>query len=509
MNIERKGKVYLVGAGPGDPGLLTLKGQRCLQRAEVVIYDYLANERLLGYAPPGAERIYVGKRAGEHSVPQDEINRLVIDRARRGQLVVRLKGGDPFIFGRGGEEAEALHAAGIPFEVVPGVTSAIAAPAYAGIPLTHRDLASSVAFVTGHPAKEISDIDWRALVGVSSLVFLMGVKRLPEIVARLVKLGRDPETPIAVVRYGTWPAQETVTGTLHDIVARAQGMRSPAVIVVGDVVRLREQLAWFETKPLFNRRIIITRAREQQGEFSELLEEWGAAVIECPTIAIHPPDDWTPLDHALDRLGTYQWVLFTSANGVRTFLQRLRRQGKDLRTLQGVKVAAIGPATAAALEEGGLRPDLMPPTEYRAEAVLEAFDRDLRGVRVLMPRAAEAREALPDGLRGRGATVDVVPAYRTVSVADQAKTVGELLRAGQIDAVTFTSSSTVVGFAEMFPNEDLAVLLKDVTVACIGPVTGETATRYGLAPHVIPEAYTVPALAEALATYLTSLRRLT
>ena len=505
MNPEPKGKVYLVGAGPGDPGLLTLKGKHCLERAEVIIYDTLANERLLSYAPPDAERIYVGKRGGEHSLPQEEINRLVIERARRGQVVVRLKGGDPFIFGRGGEEAEALHEAGIAFEVVPGVTSAIAVPAYSGIPLTHRELASTVAFVTGHPAEEVSGIDWRALAGIATVVFLMGTKRLPEIVAALLKHGRHPETPVAVIRFGSWPLQETITGSLRDIVERAQGIRPPAVIVVGEVVRLRGQLRWFEEKPLFGRRIVVTRAREQQGEFAELLEDYGAEVIECPTIAIHAPDEWGAVDRTLERVASFHWVIFTSANGVRCFLKRLQERGGDLRALHGIRVAAIGPATAAALQEVGLHPDLV-PDEYRAEAILEALDRDLSGMRFLIPRAAEAREVLPAGLRERGAQVEVVAVYRTVPVADQADAVLDLLRAGQIDAVTFTSSSTVVNFVEMLPGQDLAALLKDVTIACIGPITAETAARYGLAAHIMPAAFTIPALAEAVATHLPFLR---
>lgn len=503
MSRERKGKVYLVGAGPGDPGLLTLKGKRCLELADVVIYDYLANDRLLAYASSDAERIYVGKRGGEQYLPQEEITRLVIERARRGQVVVRLKGGDPFIFGRGGEEAEALVGAGIPYEVVPGVTSAIAVPAYAGIPLTHRDLASSVAFVTGRPAREGPGIDWRALAGMGTVIFLMGVSRLAEIVEGLVGHGRAPETPVALIRLGTWPVQETVTGTLHDIVEKAATVRPPAIIVVGEVVRLRDLLAWFEEKPLFGRRIVVTRAREQQSDFAELLEEYGAEVIECPTIAIHPPEEWKALDHSLEHLGSYQWVIFTSANGVRNFVGRLRDRGGDLRALHGIRVATIGPATAAALAEAGIRADVV-PDEYRAEAILEAMDDDLHGTRVLIPRAAEAREALPAGLRARGAHVDVVAVYRTVQVADQSETVLGLLRAGQVDAVTFTSSSTVVNFAEMFPGEDLPALLKGVTIACIGPITAETADRYGLATHVMPAAFTIPALADALVTHLGS-----
>jgi uroporphyrinogen III methyltransferase/synthase len=505
MNVERKGKVFLVGAGPGDPGLLTLKGKRYLERADVIVYDYLANERLLAYAPPDAERICVGKRLDEYRLPQEDINRLVIDRASRGQVVVRLKGGDPFIFGRGGEEAEALVGAGIPFEVVPGITSAIAVPAYAGIPLTHRDLASSVAFVTGRPAREGPEMDWRALAGMGTVVFLMGVTRLSEIVARLVEHGRTPETPVALIQLGTWPSQETVTGTLQDIVEKAEAIRPPAIIVVGEVVKLRHLLAWFEKQPLFGRRIVVTRAREQQSDFAELLEGYGAEVIECPTIAILPPEDWKAVDHSLEQIRSYQWVIFTSANGVRFFLRRLRERGGDLRAFHGIRVATIGPETAAALEEVGVRADMV-PDEFRAEAILDALDGDLQGVRFLIPRAAEAREVLPVGLRERGAHVDVVPVYRTVQVADQAKVVRDLLRAGRVDAVTFTSSSTVVSFAEMFPGEDLPALLKGVSIACIGPITAETATRFGLASHVMPSTFTIPALAEALAEHMTPLR---
>lgn len=507
MNPEPKGTVYLVGAGPGDPGLLTLKGKRCLEEAEVIVYDYLANERLLAYTRPDAERIYVGKRGGEHTLSQREINALLIDRARAGKTVVRLKGGDPFIFGRGGEEAEALVEAGIPFEVVPGITSAIAAPAYAGIPLTHRDLASTVAFVTGQedPVKEISGIDWQALAHVGTVVFLMGVKQLPEIVKRLIAHGRPPDTPVAVIRWGTRAEQETVVGTLHDIQEKAEGLTPPAVTVVGEVVRLRDRLRWFEGKPLFGRRIVVTRAREQQSAFAELLERYGAEVLECPTIAILPPEDWTDLDEALDRISSYHWLIFTSVNGVHFFLQRLRERGRDLRAIAGIKVAAIGPATASALEESGLRPDCI-PQEYRAEALVETLRGDLRGMRFLLPRAAEAREALPEGLRGRGAVVEVVPTYRTVKVADHTRRIRELLQAKRIDAVTFTSSSTVVNFVEMFPGEDLPTLFRDVTIACIGPVTAETLARYGLTTHIMPEEYTIPALAHALLTHFISQR---
>ncbi|HWP34573.1 MAG TPA: uroporphyrinogen-III C-methyltransferase, partial [Thermodesulfobacteriota bacterium] len=373
------GTVYLIGAGPGDPGLLTLRGAECLARADVVVYDYLASPLLLRHAREDAERVYVGKRGGGERTEQAAITALLIERARAGRTVARLKGGDPFIFGRGGEEAEALAAAGIPFEIVPGVTSAIAAPAYAGIPLTHRELASSVAFVTGHedPAKAAPAVDWaRLATGADTLVLLMGVRTLPDVVARLLAHGRPPATPVAVIRWGTTPEQETVVGTLADIVARveARGLAPPALAVVGEVVRLRERLAWFEAKPLFGRRIVVTRAREQASELARTLRELGALPIECPTIALEPPESWAALDAALDRLGEYDWVVFTSASGVRFFLERLRTRGRDVRALGRARICAIGPATAEAVAALGLAVDAV-PAEYVAEGVVEALER--------------------------------------------------------------------------------------------------------------------------------------
>ena len=503
---EYLGKVYLIGAGPGDPGLFTLKGKRCLEEADVVVYDYLANPRLLRYAKPNAELIYVGKQADQHTLPQEEIGRLLVARASQGKVVARLKGGDPFIFGRGGEEAEELAAAGIPFEVVPGVTSAVAAPAYAGIPLTHRDFTSTVAFVTGHedPAKEETSIAWdKIATGIGTLVFFMGVGQLPEIVGKLMRHGRSPSTPAAVIRWGTRAEQEVVTGTLADLADKCRGMKPPALIVVGEVVALREKLRWFEALPLAGKRILITRAREQASSFAAVLEAAGAEVVEFPTITFTAPESWGPLDAAIGRLREYRWVIFTSANGVRFFWQRLQAAGRDIRDLAGITVCAIGPATAAALHSLGIRADIV-PTEFKAEALVEAIGTDdLRGSRVLLARAAESREVIPEELTRRGALVDVVPAYRTVKGAPDTEGLRTMLRDGKIHAVTFTSSSTVKHFLDLV-GEEARELLKSVVVASIGPITAETAARHGIVSHVVPENYTIPALADALVKHFQS-----
>jgi uroporphyrinogen III methyltransferase/synthase len=501
---DERGKVYLIGAGPGDPGLLTLKGKRCLEEADVVVYDYLANPRLLRYARPDAELIYVGKQAGRHTLPQEEIGRLLVERAKQGKVVARLKGGDPFIFGRGGEEAEDLVAARIPFEVVPGVTAAVAAPAYAGIPLTHRDFTSTVAFITGHedPTKEATSIAWdRIATGIGTLVFFMGVGQLPEIAAKLVSHGRSPDTPAAVIRWGTRAEQEVVTGRLADLPEKCRGMKPPALIVVGEVVALRDKLRWFEAMPLAGKRILITRTREQASTFAAVLEAAGAEVVEFPTITIVPPDSWDPLDAAIGRLREYQWVIFTSSNGVRFFQERLQQAGRDVRDLHGITVCAIGPATAAALSAVGVRADLV-PTEFKAEALVEAIGAvtggtGIRGARVLLARAAEAREVLPEELTRLGARVDVVPAYRTIRSMPEAEPVRAMLRDGNIHAVTFTSSSTVTHFLQLV-GEEARDLLRGIVVASIGPITAETAARHGIASDVVPEKYTIPALAGAL-----------
>lgn len=503
------GKVYLIGAGPGDPGLFTLKGKRCLEEADVVAYDALVNHRLLVHAKPGAELIDVGKPGGGHTLPQADIGRLLVARARAGKVVARLTEGDPFIFGGGGEEAEEVAAAGIPFEVVPGVNVAVAAPAYAGIPLTYRDVSSTVVFVTGHedPTEEGSGIAWdKIATGVGTLVFSMGVGQLPEIVTQLVQHGCSAETPAAVIRWGTQADQTVVTGTLATLAERCAGVAPPAVIVVGDVVGLREKLHWFEDQPLFGKRILITRAREQTTAFAARLEAAGAEVVEFPTIQIEPPESWEPLDAAIARLREYGWVIFTSANGVRFFWDRLQAAGRDMRDLSGIAVCAIGPATAAALLDRGVRADLV-PAEFKAEALVEAVGRErIRGARVLLARAAEARQVIPEELTRRGALVDVAPAYRTLRSTANTDHLRALLREGKIDVVTFTSSSTVRHFLDLV-GEEAAGLLRDVVVASIGPITAETAGRHGVVSRIVPERYTIPALTDALIRHFQAFRR--
>lgn len=494
-------RVYLIGAGPGDPGLLTVKGHRCLARADVVIYDDPAHPRLLAHARPGAERIYVGKTAGTAAFPQEVINNLLVERARGGKVVARLGVGDPFMAGHGGEEAEALQAAGISFEIVPGVPRAGAA-AYAGIPLTHGNLTSTVAFIDGNgdQAEEAPTIAWdKIATGVGTLVFLTGISRLPEIVGKLAEHGRPLDTPAALIRRGTRPDQEVLTGTLGELAGRAgiDSLSSPAILVVGEVVALRDKLNWFETKPLFGRRIVVTRARDQAAAFAERLEEEGAEVIQFPTIAPVPLEDYAALDAALDRLRDYGWIIFTSAMGVRALWKRLRQKGRDARAFGGVQVCAIGPGTAAALEQRGVIPDLI-PAEFRAEGIADAFGPTLAGVRFLLPRAAVARDYLPTELRRRGAVIDVLPAYRTERTAGDAGTIKRLLQEGRIDAITFTSSSTVANFCELLQSEDLAALLRRTTIACIGPITADEARRRGLTVDVVADQFTVSRLTEAL-----------
>lgn len=499
--MPARGMVTLIGAGPGDPGLLTLRGAEALASADVVVYDYLANPALLAHTRPEAERIYVGKKAGRHTLSQDEINALLVDLGLAGQRVARLKGGDPFVFGRGGEEALALVEAGVPFEVVPGVTSAVAAPAYAGIPVTHRGQASSFAVVTGHedPTKDESALDWaRLATGVDTLVFLMGVGNLPQIVEKLVTHGRPADTPVALVRWGTLSEQQTVSGTLADITGKvtAAGLRPPAVTVVGSVVGLRQQLHWFEDWPLFGQRVLVTRTRQQASALSARLRALGADAVELPTIQLAPPEDWTPLDSAITELSSYDWVVLTSANGVGRFWARLVNAGLDARALHGIRLAAIGPATAAELETHGLRADFL-PGEYVAEAVAAGLG-DVRGLRVLLPRADIARPALAHLLRESGAEVVEVAAYRTLRPEIDPDALRDLL-AG-ITVVTFTSSSTVRNLAAMADDAGLELprVLSEVLVACIGPITAATARELGLVVDVTAGEYTIDGLVEAL-----------
>jgi len=501
-----KPKVYLVGAGPGDPELITVKGLECIKKADVLIYDFLASPFLLKHASTQTEIIYVGKKGGDHTLSQDRINALIVEKAKSGSTVTRLKGGDPFIFGRGGEEAEVLIQAGIPFEIVPGVTSAIAAPAYAGIPLTHRKFTSTVAFVTGHedPAKEASSIDWASLAkGIGTLVFLMGVKNLPHIADRLLSHGMDPETPVALVRWGTTARQFTVTGTLDTIAERvkATGLKPPAIIVVGHVVTLRETMKWFENRPLMGRRIVVTRAREQASDLVKRLSDLGAECIECPTIETVPPDDAKPLDTAIDDLSSYEWLIFTSVNGVNFFFNRLFEKNKDVRALNHVHTAVIGPATAKRLFDFGLKSDIVPES-YRAESVVKAFaQEDIAGKKILLPRAKEARPVLPIELTRMGAVVDEVTAYCTKAVKDDADVILKRLKEHTIDMITFTSSSTVKNFRALLPSEGLDSLIQGVTIAAIGPITADTARNLGFDVHIVAESYTIAGLCEAIQQY--------
>jgi uroporphyrinogen III methyltransferase/synthase len=486
-------KVYLVGAGPGDPGLITVKGRAMLERAGAVLYDNLASERLLEHAPAKAQRIYVGKKRAEHAMLQEEISQLMIDLARQGTTVVRLKGGDPFIFGRGGEEVEALAEAGIPFEIVPGVTTPLGLAAYTGVPLTHREHTSAVTFVTGH---HVESIDWGKVGAAETVVLFMGLVNIGEIAKAMIASGRAPGTPAMAVRWATRPDQQTVVGTLADIADRITqtGLRPPATIVIGEVVALRDRFNWFERLPLFGQRIVITRAGGQAAELSAPLEELGAEAILLPTIEIRPPSDSAPLDRAIAQLDTYDWLIFTSVNGVRGFIERLDRSGSDLRSLRA-RICAIGPATRAAVEALHLKVDRM-PAEYVAESLVEAFaGDDLKGKRILLPRAAVARDVVPVELTRRGAIVDVVEAYRSVAPEDAVQRCRAAL-AHKPHWIVFTSSSTVNNLVSAAGRE----ALQGIRTASIGPITSSTLREHGLTVDAEATPHTIPGLLEAILT---------
>ncbi|MDT7044254.1 uroporphyrinogen-III C-methyltransferase [Candidatus Nitronereus thalassa] len=503
----RIGKVYLIGAGPGDPGLLTIYGKACLEKADVVLYDHLANPALLDYAPSQAERIYVGRCGRGAYRPQEEIHRLLIQKVQEGKQVVRLKGGDPFVFGRGGEEAEMLAEQSVPFEIVPGVTSAVAVPAYAGIPVTHRTLASTVTFVTGHedPSKGGTVLEWPRLATVDgTLVFLMGAKNLPTIVHRLMEEGKSGDTPIALIQWGTYPKQRTVVGMLSDIVAKAEvaNIQPPTIIVIGQVVQLREHMNWFESRPLFGARILVTRARSQAFELSRLLLAYGGEPVECPTIEFLPPDNWKSADDAIGHLDTFQWLVLTSVNGVQHFMRRLWHLGRDARSLHGMRVCCIGPRTAEELEKFGVQADVV-PSKFQAEGILEVMKKaGVAGQRVLIARAAQAREILPEELRRLGAEVQVVSVYQTVIPQAAVDAIVGRLRSQEIEIITFASSSTVRNFVELFGGmKELKKNLQHTIIGCIGPITAETARELGLQVDVVAGQNTIPALVEALVEY--------
>jgi uroporphyrinogen III methyltransferase/synthase len=492
--------VYLVGAGPGDPELITVAGLAALRRADVVVYDRLAPSALLREAKPEALLIDAGKAAGAHTLSQEAINALLIEHARAGRTVVRLKGGDPFLFGRGGEEALALRRAGVPFRVVPGVSSAIAAPACAGIPVTHRGLAGSVLIATGHEAAEGpgASFDWAALArAADTLVFLMGVERLPAITERLLAAGRPADQPAALIRWGSTPEQEVLTATLGTIAARARerGIRPPAALVVGEVVRLREELAWLEELPLFGARVLVTRAREQASGLAARLRALGAVPLEFPAIVCEPLEDPAPLDDALATLAEQDWVVFTSQNGVTAAWERLTALGRDARAFATAKVCAIGPATAAALAARGVRADLVPETFTTAGVLAALRAAGVAGRRVLLLRADIAPPELAEGLRAAGALVTSVAAYRTRDATHNRQELARLLAEG-VDIVTFTSSSTVMRLVEALDG-DIA-RLGGALVAVIGPVTAAAARAAGLRVDVEAREHTIDGLVAAL-----------
>ncbi|MEW6214399.1 MAG: uroporphyrinogen-III C-methyltransferase [Nitrospirota bacterium] len=524
-----KGKVYLVGAGPGDIGLLTVKGMRCLQKAEVVIYDFHLNAQILNYINHAAEFVYAGKRGGHHSMTQDEINSILVQKAKEGKIICRLKGGDPFVFGRGGEEAEILYREGIEFEIVPGVSSSIAAPAYAGIPLTHRLYSSSFAVIPGYEdtTKKESAIDWSKLAtGVGTLVFLMAVKNIKLLIQKLIENGRSPDTPVAVIRWGTRPDQRTITGTLKNIVelVKEKDIKPPAVMVVGDVVRLRESLRWYEKKPMFGYRILVTR---EHSEGFEPLEELGAEIVEFPTIEIVPPESYNELDSAIDMIETYNWLIFTSKNGVNYFFNRLFEKDRDIRDLKGIKICAIGSKTAKEVKKYGMKIDLI-PDEFRAEGLIEAFIKvsskqnavsskenaycllptaycsevPLKGMRFLLPRAEKAREVFPERIRELGGQIDLPVAYRAVKPELRGKRLRRFLKEGRISIVTFTSAVTFNNFREIM-GEDADELLKGVAIVAIGPVTARAVEKAGLKVDIMPNEATIEAMVEEIIRWAT------
>jgi len=498
-----KGKVYLIGAGPGDPGLLTLKGRDVLAKADVVVYDALIDPQLLEWTKPGTVHIFAGKRGRHHSKEQAEINDLIARKAAQGKCVARLKGGDPFLFGRGGEEAAFLSDRDIPFEIIPGVTSASGAAAYAGIPLTDRRLSSMVTLVTGHEGadKKTAPVEWSRISRKSTLVVFMGLDRLSFITKLLQHHMWDGQLPAVAVQWGSTPRQRVIEGTLADIAKKTQeaNFSSPVLVILGKVVGLRKKLQWFDMRPLFGKKIVITRAADQAPEFSRILEETGAEVISFPTIQIAPPTSWGAVDRAIGDIARYDWALFTSVNGVVLFFQRLKTLGGDIRDLKGVRIGAIGPKTSARLQAFGLKVDAF-PEEYRAEALAEVVG-NVKGLRVLIARAQMARDILPKTLQARGARVTIAAVYRTLKSHRVAADVKHRLLRGEIDVATFTSSSTVDGFMRHFSSREIRRIFEQTKAAAIGPITAATLREHGVHPAIRAKRYTIEALAKAIVHY--------
>ena len=512
------GRVHLIGAGPGDPGLLTVKGREALEGADVVVYDRLAHPSLLEHAPPSAERIFAGKARGRQELTQDGINALLIDKARAGKQVARLKGGDPFVFGRGGEEALALARASIPFDVVPGVSSAIAAPAYAGIPVTHRGLSSGFTVVSGSEdsSKPDSSVRWEELARSlaahgGTLMTLMGWASLENILAALQRGGLSADTPVALVQWGTWNRQRAVTGTLATAAekGRAAGLAAPVVAVVGDVVGLRDELAWFDNRPLFGKRVLVTRSRTQASRMCQLLGSAGAIAVELAAIDVAPPEDFAQLDELVAGLHSYGWVIFASVNAVDSVFHRLDVHGRDARAFGGARVGAIGPATAAALKRRGIRPDFTPSRSVSSAALDELAEYDWKGVSVALPAADIGRDELAQGLSSLGADVRRLIVYRTVTPPDAARRARDAFSEG-IDIVTFTSSSTVRNLLDLLDEDGgpgKEALAKSV-IACIGPVTSATARELGLRVDIEAQEHTVEGLLDSLTNYFATLSEL-
>ena len=503
-SIVEPGKVYLVGAGPGDPGLLTRKGEQVLGSADVVVYDRLLDPSLLGFAPD-AETVFVGKERGRQALRQSEINDLLVSEGLAGKTVVRLKGGDPFVFGRGGEEAQALAAAGVPFEVVPGVTSAVAAAAYAGIPVTHRGVSTSVTIVTGSedPTKGRTSTDWAALAKTGgTLVALMGWATLPGIVETLNANGMSADTPVALVQWGTWSRQRTVTGNLANIVERGRNadIGAPVIVVIGEVAGLREEIAWFDQRPLWGKRVLVTRSRTQASRLIELLTGLGAEPVELPAIEIAPLDDYADLDRTLKETAgaSHRWVIFSSVNSVEYVWQRLRAMDLDARYFAGATVGAIGPATRRALSERGIEPDFVPKRSVSEEVIAELSGLDWTGKQVLLPGSFIGRDTLASGLANLGADALRVPAYTNTKPVDVEERAREAFKVG-IDVVTFTSSSTVRNLVEILGND--RHLLDKCLTACIGPITAATANESGITVDIVAAEHNVEGLADALVSY--------
>ena len=502
---SQSGHVILIGAGPGDVGLLTLKGKDWLSRADVIVYDHLVNTNMMRFASNQAEIIYVGKKEGHAVLIQEEINKLLVKNARKGKVVARLKGGDPFIFGRGGEEVQALKEANIRFTVVPGIPSPIGVSAYAGIPLTHRDYASTVSIITGsnETGQDNVKIDWEKIAARSgTLVFLMGARKLPRIVEQLLKFNKSPDTPVAVIQWGTTSRQRTWTGTLGTIVhiAMKEKIKPPTLTIVGEVVNLKPVTDWYENLPLFGKTFVITRAEAQADSFIHMLEERGAEALLYSSIETVPPDDWGPLDQSLEKLSSYDGLIFTSVNGVYFFTKRLRERKKDIRQLKGVCIYAIGPKTEQAVRDLNIGVDII-PENYVAESLIEIMGKeDITGKNFLLPRAAIAREILPDTLRAMGANIDVVPAYQTLTPQKSDFSFLKRLDEGNIDVITFTSSSTVTNFLNRLSKKHYEKL-HGITIACIGPVTKKTAESHGLVVSIVPNQYTVDGLISAIDDY--------